>query len=85
MIRTAILAGAVIVASVASASARDAWVEGRYPYARHHHSVCQDKAARLHAFERRAASDGRITRREREIMHDLQRDLDRTCGGFRRR
>jgi hypothetical protein len=54
-------------------------------YDQRHHAVCQDKAMRLHQFERRAAADGRLDRREREIIRGLERDLARTCGGFRHR
>ena len=46
---------------------------------------CQDKAARLRDFDRRAASDGRVTRDERRTHDKLRADLDRTCGGFRMR
>lgn len=59
------------------------WSRGSHPYAERHHRTCQEKAWRLHGFERRAASDGVITPRERAIMRELRWDLDRTCGRFR--
>ena len=80
--KTIVLAAGLLAAGTAVASA-EPWNRGRYPYEERHHSVCQEKAHRLHAFERRAASDGRISHREREIMHELARDLDRTCGRYR--
>ncbi len=58
---------------------------GIHPYQGRNHRVCQEKSFRLHQFERRAAADGRLDRRERWIMRDLERDLARTCGGFRHR
>lgn len=54
-----------------------------YPYARHHHDVCQRKAWRLHQYERHAAADGRLSRHERAEIGELRRDLDRTCGRYR--
>lgn len=77
-----LIAAGLVVAGTAVASA-DPWDRGRHPYARHHHGVCQDKAHRLHAFERRASSDGRLSHRERDIMRALERDLDSTCGRYR--
>lgn len=59
------------------------WNRSVHPYEQRHHNVCQEKAHRLHDFERRAASDGRLDRRERRIIEDLRIDLGRTCGGFR--
>ena len=56
-----------------------------HPYEGRHHRECQEKSFRLHQFERRAAADGRLDRRERAIIRDLERDLARTCGGFRHR
>jgi hypothetical protein len=58
---------------------------GIHRYEPRHHNFCQEKAIRLNQFERRAASDGRIDRREREIIRELERDLRRTCGGYRHR
>jgi hypothetical protein len=80
------LAGALLVLGASAASAQYApWQQGAYPYARRHHHVCQEKARRLFQYERRAASDGRISRSEREVIRDLERDLNRTCGGYRHR
>jgi hypothetical protein len=47
------------------------------------HNWCLEKARRLHDFERRAASDGRISRRERRIADELRHDLRVSCGGGR--
>lgn len=80
--KTIILAAGLVVAGTAVVSA-EPWQRGRYPYEERHHLVCQDKAHRLHDFQRRAAADGRISHREREIMRELEIDLDRTCGRFR--
>ena len=44
---------------------------------------CEAKARRLHDFERRSARDGVITRDERHIIHELERDLTASCGGGR--
>ena len=60
-----------------------AYTRDNHPYARHQHDNCQEKAFRLHRFERRAAEDGRISRSERSEIRALQYDLDRTCGRFR--
>ncbi len=72
-----------ITAAAASAQPMPRWEQGQYPYARHHHQTCMDKARRLHGFERRASADGRLSHREREIIRALRRDLDSTCGRFR--
>ena len=55
---------------------------GAWRFARPH-SYCVDKARQLHEFERRAASDGRVDRRERRIDVELRAELDRDCGGGR--
>ena len=57
-----------LLAIGATAASADPWNKGHHPYAEKHHSVCQDKAHRLHGFEMRAKSDGHMDRREREIM-----------------
>lgn len=80
--KTLLAAVALIVTGSAVASA-DPWARGRFPYEERHHTVCQDKAHRLFDFERRARADGHLSHREREIMRDLQVDLDRTCGRYR--
>jgi hypothetical protein len=59
------------------------WRRDFHPYAERHHSICQDKARRLYAFERRATYDGRLSFWERRELAALQRDLDRTCGRYR--
>jgi hypothetical protein len=71
-------------ASATTASAQ-AWHRDHHPYAQRHHNVCQDKAQRLHQFERRSARDGIITPSERRTIRALESDLARTCGGFRHR
>ena len=82
--KAVLAAAALLVAGASAASAQHApWQRGLYPYEARHHSVCQDKAFRLHQFERRAAADGRISWRERQIAESLRRDLRRTCGGWR--
>ncbi len=73
-----------VTATTASAQfAPPPWARSSHPYAERHHRVCQEKAWRLHSYERRSASDGVITPRERSIMRELRWDLDRTCGRFR--
>jgi hypothetical protein len=62
---------------------RPGWTRNEHPYQARHHRDCQDKSHRLHSYERHAAQDGYISRRERRHISELQRDLDRTCGGFR--
>jgi hypothetical protein len=71
-------------ASASTASAQG-WNREHHPYAQRHHHACQDKAARLHQYERRSARDGIITPSERRTIRALESDLARTCGGFRHR
>lgn len=80
-----VIAAGLLAVAATAAGAQDGrgWEKGRFPYAQKNHSVCQDKARRLHGFEARAKADGRLTRSERNTMALLQRDLDRTCGRFR--
>jgi hypothetical protein len=81
-----IIAASLIAISATAASAQVVIVpysSGHYPYAERHHRVCQEKAWRLHSFERRATADGHLSRREREEIAYLRRDLDRTCGRYR--
>jgi hypothetical protein len=79
-----LLAASGFAALGATAASAEPW-SAELPYAKRNHSVCQRKAEQLHDFERRAASDGRISPRERRTMNVLQADLDRTCGRFRRK
>ena len=82
--KTLIAAAGLLAIGATAASAQYApWKKDLFPYEARHHSVCQMKAQRLHGYERRAASDGRLSGRERETIRVLQRDLDRTCGRFR--
>ena len=84
--KTFIAAAALIAVGATTASAQFApYRRDFHPYEARHHDVCQQKSRRLHDFERRAARDGRIDRRERAIIEALERDLNRTCGGFRHR
>lgn len=78
-----ILAAALIVAGTSAVSAQGVWRKEEHPYAQRHHNVCQDKARRLHDYERRSTRDGVVTWRERRTIEALRRDLDRTCGRFR--
>jgi hypothetical protein len=81
-----IIAAGFIAAGASVASAQYApHHRDHHPYHARYHSVCQEKAIRLHDYERRAARDGRVDRREREVIHALQRDLDNTCGRYRHR
>lgn len=80
--KTWIIAAGFVAAASPMATA-EPWRKDHHPYAERHHSVCQEKAHRLHAFERRASADGHLSRGERAIMRDLERDLDATCGRFR--
>jgi len=84
--KTVLAAAGLLLVGATAASAQFApppWARGDHPYEQRHHRECQDKAYRLHSYERRAASDGRISPRERDIIRALERDLRRTCGGFR--
>ena len=84
--KTLIAAAALLAIGATTASAQYAPHRADiHPYAARHHSVCQSKAIRLHDYERRAARDGRVDRRERETIRALERDLDSTCGRFRHR
>ena len=80
-----IIAAGLLTMLTAAASAQPVppWEKGRHPYARERHAVCFDKARRLHRFENRATSDGRVSRSERAEIGYLKRDLDRTCGRYR--
>ena len=83
---TLIIAPGLIVAGVSAASAQySPYRKEAFPYAQKHHSVCQDKARRLYSYERRAKADGRLSFRERLTVRSLERDLARTCGGYRHR
>lgn len=84
--KSLIVAVGLLAATATTAAAQFApppWARDSHPYAQRHHRVCQDKAFRLHDFERRAARDGHVSFRERRIMRELRYDLDRTCGRFR--
>jgi hypothetical protein len=86
--KSIMIAAGLLVAGVTAASAQYAsppWARGDHPYAQRHHATCQDKAHRLHQYERRSARDGHIDRRERMTIEALRRDLDRTCGRYRHR
>lgn len=84
--KSVLIAVGLLVVGVTGASAQyGGWQRGVHPYEARHHSVCQDKAQRLHSYERRAASDGRLSWRERRIVDSLRSDLRRTCGGWRHR
>ena len=81
-----ILAASLLAIGATAASAQYAprsWSKGEHPYAERHHRICQEKAWRLHGFERRARSDGELSWRERRIIRSLRADLDSTCGRFR--
>ena len=84
--KSVIIAAGMLALAATSASAQYApqvWSKGAHPYAQRHHSVCQQKAIQLHRYENRAASDGVLTRSERQNIVALKRDLDRTCGRYR--
>jgi hypothetical protein len=84
--KTLIAAAALLAVGATTASAQFApHHRDHHPYEARHHNVCQQKAIRLHDYERRAARDGRIDRRERETIRALERDLDSTCGRYRHR
>lgn len=76
-------AGVFAVCAASTAASAQEWRRDRYPYEMRHHQMCQYKARQLFDYERRAARDGRIDRRERDTIRDLRRDLDRDCGRFR--
>ena len=78
-----IVAAGLLALGASSASAYEGWNKDKYPYAQKYHSVCQDKAERLHKFEARSVRDGKITRDEARTIEALKRDLGRTCGGYR--
>jgi uncharacterized membrane protein YebE (DUF533 family) len=78
-----IVAAGLLALGASSASAYEGWNKERHPYAQKHHTVCQDKAERLHRYEARSARDGRLSRDELRTIDALKRDLRRTCGGFR--
>ena len=77
--------GLLAVGATAASAQYAGWRQDLHPYEARHHHMCQEKAMRLHNYERRAARDGRLDRRERATIEALERDLNRTCGGFRHR
>ncbi len=85
--KSLILAAGLIAVGATAASAQyggyGGWQRSQHPYEARHHSVCQSKARELWGYERRATSDGILTRHERTKMARLRNDLDRTCGRFR--
>ena len=84
--KTLIAAAALLAVGATTASAQFApHRRDHHPYEARHHSECQYKAQRLRDFERRALRDGRFDRQERHVIHELQRDIARTCGGYRHR
>ena len=84
--KSTILAAGLIALGASSAMAQySPYQKDRHPYEARHHNVCQEKAIRLHDYQRRAARDGHIDGRERRVIHALEADLDRTCGRYRHR
>jgi hypothetical protein len=85
--KSLVLAAGLLALGASAASAQySGYHRDSHPYAQRHHSVCQEKAIRLHTYEQRALrNDGRLDRRERETIRSLQNDLDRTCGRYRHR
>ena len=84
--KTLIIAAGLIAAGATGASAQHGpWSRDAHPYQQRHHAVCQEKAFRLHQYERRAYADGRLSKGERQSIAVLQRDLDQTCGRYRHR
>jgi hypothetical protein len=79
----ALTSALITIGAVSAHADPERWEHGRFPYEARHHHVCQEKAERLHHFERRASADGRIDHREREIIERLRHDLRETCGGYR--
>jgi hypothetical protein len=59
------------------------WSKDSHSYPQSRHRTCQQKAWNLHNYEKRAASDGRVDRRERDIIRGLERDLNSSCGRHR--
>ena len=57
--KSLLIAGGLLLAGITSASAQYAtYSRGAFPYAQKYHTVCQEKAHRLHDYEKRAASGG---------------------------
>lgn len=52
-------------------------------YSERRHNLCQKKAWELHQYERHAAADGYLSRRERATIRYLKDELADKCGGFR--
>jgi hypothetical protein len=59
------------------------WKRDAFPYEARRHDRCQKQAWRLREYQRFAASDGRVTWRERREIASLQNELDRTCARYR--
>jgi hypothetical protein len=59
------------------------WNKSEHRYSERRHGMCQEKAHRLHSYERHAADDGYLSGRERRNIDALKRDLATSCGGHR--
>lgn len=78
-----LIAAGLLAVGATTASAYEGWNKDHHPYERRHHSVCMDKAERLHRYEARSARDGHLSRDELRTIEALKRDLGHTCGGWR--
>lgn len=95
MIKNLVIAAGLMAVGAAEASAQSIqfrigppppppqWNRDVFPYEQRRHSDCQRKAWRVNQFERYAASDGRLSWRERRELDSLRYDLDRSCGRAR--
>jgi hypothetical protein len=95
MMKSLVIAAGLLAIGAAEASAQSVqfrigpppppprFERNAFPYEARRHGECQRKAFRLNEYERYAASDGRVSWRERREIESLRRDLDASCGRFR--
>jgi len=83
-----LILAACLVAAGATTAAADyrGWNHNDHPYEERHHAFCQEKAERLHRLEfefREAREHGREGDHLRHEIHELEHNLNETCGGYR--
>ena len=84
--KTTIVTLGLLAAGIAVASAQEyKYSPGAFPYDERHHAVCQKKATQLYALEHRGKGAAPLTDHDRRLVSLLQKDLNRGCGGYRRR
>ena len=85
-LKTTILAVGLLAAGITAASAQAyQYKPGAFPYDERHHAVCQKKAVQLNGLEHRGKGAAPLTAHDVRTVTLLKKDLDRGCGGYRRK